>query len=193
AIGETAARHKLGLHMDGARFANALVHLGCAPAEMTWKAGVTALSFGATKNGAMAAEAVVFFDAAQARGFEERRKRAAHLWSKQRFMSAQIAAYLEDDLWLRNARHANWVAQILAEGLPALPGVRLLHPVQANEVFAVLPEGMVAALEEEGFGFYRWPTRLGAGEVVIRLVTSYASKPEGAEALVAAAGRFGNR
>jgi threonine aldolase len=193
AIGRVAVEEGLALHMDGARFANALVHLGCAPADMTWKAGVTALSFGATKNGAMAAEAVVFFDPSRARGFEERRKRAAHLWSKQRFMSAQLLAYLRDDLWLRHARHANAVAAILAEGLPAIPGVRLLHSVQANEVFAVLPEGTVSALEEEGFGFYRWPTRLGPGEVVIRLVTSYASRPEAAEALVTAAQRFGNR
>ncbi|MCB8876076.1 threonine aldolase family protein [Acidisoma silvae] len=193
AIGETAARHKLGLHMDGARFANALVHLGCTPAEMTWKAGITALSFGATKNGAMAAEAVVFFNPTQARGFAERRKRAAHLWSKQRFMSAQILAYLKDDLWLRNARHANAVAQIFARGLSAVPGVRLLQEVQANEVFAVLPEGVVAALEAEGFGFYRWQADTAPGEAAIRLVSSYVSKPEAAEALVSAAARFGNR
>ena len=193
AIGETTARHKLGLHMDGARFANALVHLGCSPAEMTWKAGVNSLSFGATKNGAMAAEAVIFFDPAKARGFAERRKRAAHLWSKQRFMSAQLQAYLTDDLWLRNARHANAVAQIFARGLGAIPGVRLLHEVQANEAFAVLPEGVVAALEAEGFGFYRWQADTALGEVAIRLVTSYTSKPEAAEALVSAAARFGNR
>jgi threonine aldolase len=193
AIGDVAARHKLGLHMDGARFANAVVHLGCSPAAMTWKAGVTSLSFGATKNGALAAEAVIFFDPAQARGFAERRKRAAHLWSKQRFMSAQLLAYVTKDLWLRNARHANAVAQIFARGLPAIPGVRLLHAVEANEVFAVLPEGVVAALEAEGFGFYRWHAETSAGEVAIRLVTSYASQPDAAEALVAAAARFGNR
>ncbi len=193
AIGSVAAEQGLALHMDGARFANALVSLGCTPAEMTWKAGVTALSFGATKNGAMAAEAVIFFDPAGAQGFEERRKRAAHLWSKKRFMSAQLLAYLQDDLWRRNAHHANRVAQILGAGLAAVPGLRLLHPVQANEVFAVLPEGMAAALEEEGFGFYRWPAPVALQEVAIRLVTSYTSKPEAAEALVAAAERFGNR
>lgn len=192
AIGRQAADLGLTLHMDGARFANALVSLGCSPAEMTWKSGVTALSFGATKNGAMAAEAVIFFEPERARGFAERRKRAAHLWSKQRFMSAQLLAYLADDLWLRHARHANEIAARLGAGLGAIPGVRLLHPVSANEVFAILPEGMVAALEEEGFGFYRWS--FGAGEeVTIRLVTSYASQPEAAEALVAAAQRFGNR
>ncbi len=192
ALGQAAAAQGLTLHMDGARFANALVHLGCTPAEMTWKAGVNALSFGATKNGALAAEAVIFFDPALAGGFEERRKRAAHLWSKQRFMSAQLLAYLRDDLWLRNARHANEIAGILAAGLAAIPGVRLLHPAQANEVFVVLPQGMAAALEEEGFGFYRWPMRLAPGEVVIRLVTSFATSPAAAETLVDAARRFGN-
>jgi len=192
-LGQLAAAHGLTLHMDGARFANALVHIGCTPAEMTWKAGVTALSFGATKNGAMAAEAVIFFDPAQAEGFEERRKRGAHLWSKQRFMSAQILAYLRDDLWLRNARHANATAGVLARALAAISGVRLLHPTQANEVFAVLPEGMVAALEEEGFGFYRWPMQVEPGEVAIRLVTSFMARSEAVEALVSAAQRFGNR
>ncbi|GAB0115952.1 threonine aldolase family protein [Acidisoma sp. 7E03] len=192
ALGAAAHAHGIALHMDGARFANALVHLGCTPAEMTWKAGVTALSFGATKNGAMAAEAVIFFEPARAWGFAERRKRAAHLWSKQRFMSAQLVAYLEDDLWLRHARHANGQAARLAEGLGALPGVSMLHPVQANEVFAVMPEGMVAALEAEGFGFYRWTGRVGGDQAVIRLVTSFATRPQGVEDFIAAAGRFGN-
>ena len=193
ALGEAAAAHRLPLHMDGARFANALVHLGCSPAEMTWKAGVKALSFGATKNGAMAAEAVVFFDPALARGFEQRRKRAAHLWSKMRFMSAQLVAYLEQDLWLRNARAANDVATRLAEGLSAIPGVSMLHPVQANELFVIMPEGMVAALLAEGFGFYRWSSRVEGDNTVIRLVTSYASEPAAAEALIAAAARLGNQ
>lgn len=192
AIGEACRGLGIALHMDGARFANALVHLGCSPAEMTWKAGVTALSFGATKNGAMAAEAVIFFDPARAAGFAERRKRAAHLWSKQRFMSAQLLAYLEGDLWLRHATHANGQARRLAEGLGALPGVSMLHPVQANELFVVMPDGMVSALEAEGFGFYRWSGRVGE-EAVIRLVTSYATTPEGVEDFIAAAARFGNR
>ncbi len=192
-IGRMAAAHGLALHMDGARFANALVHAGCTPAEMTWKAGVTALSFGATKNGAMAAEAVIFFNPAQAHSFEARRKRAAHLWSKQRFISAQILGYLRDDLWLRNARHANALAALLAEGLAAVPGVRLLYPAQGNEVFTVLPEGMAVALEAAGFGFYRWPMRLAPGEVAIRLVTSFSTKSEAAEALVRAAQRFSDR
>jgi threonine aldolase len=192
AIGAAAQAHRLGLHMDGARFANALVHLGCSPAEMTWKAGVKVLSFGATKNGAMAAEAVVFFDPHLARGFEQRRKRGAHLWSKMRFMSAQLVAYLEDDLWLRHARHANAVATRLAEGLAAIAGVRMLYPVQANELFVVMPEGMVSALLAEGFGFYRWTSRVEGDDTVIRLVTSYATEPSAAEALIAAAARLGN-
>ena len=193
ALGAAASGQRLALHMDGARFANAVVHLGCSPAEMTWKAGVKVLSFGATKNGAMAAEAVVFFDPHLARGFEQRRKRGAHLWSKQRFMSAQLVAYLDNDLWLRNARRANAVATRLAEGLSAISGVRMLHPVQANELFVVMPEGMAAGLLEEGFGFYRWSGRVEGDETVIRLVTSYATEPAGAEALIAAATRLGNR
>ncbi|MBW4024812.1 MAG: low specificity L-threonine aldolase [Proteobacteria bacterium] len=192
-LGAAGQAHRLALHMDGARFANALVHLGCSPAEMTWKAGVKVLSFGATKNGAMAAEAVIFFDPHLARGFEQRRKRGAHLWSKMRFMSAQLVAYLDDDLWLRNARRANAVASRLAEGLSAIPGVRMLHPVQANELFVVMPESMVAALLAQGFYFYRWSSRVEGDATVIRLVTSYATDPAAAEALVAAATRLGNQ
>ncbi len=190
ALGAAAQAHRLALHMDGARFANALVHLGCTPAELTWKAGVKVLSFGATKNGAMAAEAVIFFDPHLARGFEQRRKRGAHLWSKMRFMSAQLVAYLEDDLWLRHARHANAVAARLAEGLSAIPRVRMLHPVQANELFVVMPERIVAALLADGFYFYRWSGRVEAEETVIRLVTSYATDPAAVEALIAAAARL---
>jgi threonine aldolase len=193
ALSAAASAHRLPLHMDGARFANALVHLGCTPAEMTWKAGVKVLSFGATKNGAMAAEAVIFFDAHLARGFEQRRKRGAHLWSKMRFMSAQLVAYLDDDLWLRNARRANAIATRLAQGLGVIPGVRMLHPVQANELFVVMPEGMVAGLLAEGFGFYRWSSRVEGSATAIRLVTSFATEPAAAEALIAAAARLGNR
>ena len=160
---------------------------------MTWKAGIKVLSFGATKNGAMAAEAVIFFDPGLARGFEQRRKRGAHLWSKMRYMSAQLVAYLEDDLWLRNATRANATANRLAEGLGAIPGVRMLHAVQANELFVVMPEGMVAGLLAEGFGFYRWSSRVEGDDTVIRLVTSFATDPAGVEDLIAAAARMGNR
>jgi len=106
AVTAAAKRHGLAVHMDGARFANALVHLGCSPAEATWKAGIDVLSFGASKNGALAAEAVVFFDPRRAEDFERRRKQAGHLWSKLRYLSCQLVAYLENDLWLQNARQA---------------------------------------------------------------------------------------
>src|SRR5690606_40501465 len=121
ALAEVAHRYGLALHMDGARFANALVHAGCAPADLAWRAGVDALSFGATKNGAFAAEAVVFFDPGRAASFGFRRKRGGHLWSKMRFLAAQFDAYLADELWLANARHANRLAAELAQGLAALP------------------------------------------------------------------------
>jgi len=188
ALSATARRHGLRVHMDGARFANALVHLGCSPAAATWRSGVDVLSLGATKNGALCAEAVVFFDPDLARDFDRRRKRAGHLWSKLRFLSAQLVAYLEDDLWLRNAAQANAMASTLARGLAALPGVRLLQSVDANEVFAALPERCAAALEQAGFGFYRWPgCAVADDETAIRLVTSYETEACDVEALLEAA------
>ncbi|HUY84131.1 MAG TPA: low specificity L-threonine aldolase [Steroidobacteraceae bacterium] len=187
ALAGLAKEHGLGVHMDGARFANALVHLGCTPAETSWKSGVDVLSLGATKNGALCAEAVVFFDRALARDFERRRKRSGHLWSKLRFLSAQLLAYFHDDLWLANARHANAMASALARGLGAVAGARLLQSVEANEVFVALPPGVVAALEGAGFGFYRWPFE-GLGEAVaIRLVASYATQAADVAALLGAA------
>ena len=151
-----------------------LTKTGCTPAEATWKRGVDVLSLGATKNGALCAEAVVFFDPARARDFERRRKQAGHLWSKLRFVSAQWLAYFDNGLWLDNARHANAMASILAEGLRNIGGASLLQSVDANEVFVALPEGCVAALERQGFGFYRWPLSAAPTGVAIRLVTSYA-------------------
>ena len=153
-----AIAHDAGLsvHMDGARFANAVANLGCSPAEATWKAGVDVLSFGATKNGAMAAEAVIFFDPDKAEDFLYRRKRGGHLFSKMRFLSAQLVAYLRDDLWLENARHANARAAELSQGLAALDGAHLVHDVEANEIFVHLPEAVLAALEAGGVGFHRW-------------------------------------
>jgi threonine aldolase len=170
-----AQAHSLGLkvHMDGARFANAVVRLGCTPAEATWRAGVDILSFGATKNGALAAEAVVVFDSALAGELAFRRKRGGHLWSKARFLSAQLSAYLTDDLWLRNARQSNAMADRLAAGLCAIPGARLAQPVEANEVFVVLPEPVTARLRGLGFQFYDWPSPEGEPAAVVRLVTSY--------------------
>lgn len=152
ALGEIAHAHGLGVHMDGARFANAMVTLGGAPADVTWRAGVDVLSFGFTKNGGMAAECLVYFDKAKAQGVVERRKRAGHLLSKGRYLAAQIRALLRDDLWLDNARAANAGAQILAEAC----GQRLLHAVEANEVFARMTPEDAARLRAQGFDFYDW-------------------------------------
>jgi threonine aldolase len=186
-LAAVAARLGIPVHMDGARFANALAHLGCSPAEATWKCGVDVLSLGATKNGAMCAEAVVFFDPARARDFERRRKQGGHLWSKLRFVSAQLLAYFEAGLWLDNARHANSMAAVLSTGLKDLPGAALLHPVEANEVFVSLPERAVVALEARAFEFYRWPVHGWSEGVPIRLVTSYATAREAVEEFLAVA------
>jgi threonine aldolase len=175
AISAICRKHGLKLHMDGARFANALAHLGCNAADITWRAGVDVLSFGATKNGALAAEAVIFFNPTDAAGFERRRKRAGQLWSKMRFLSAQLCAYLEDNLWLRNAAHANNMAQQLSHGLATMPGVRLMHPVHANELFVAMPDVLLAALEGAGAHFYRWVPVPGFDLPVVRLVTSFAT------------------
>lgn len=152
--------HERGLkvHMDGARFANALATLDASPAEATWKAGLDVLCFGATKNGCIAAEAVVFFNPDEAKDFIFRRKRAGHLWSKQRFIAAQFEAYFADDLWLKLARHANKMARRLAEGLFAVEGVEIPYPAEANEVFATFPEGLSESLLAAGAMFYPWVT-----------------------------------
>jgi threonine aldolase len=187
AISRVAKHHGLPVHMDGARFANALVHLRCTPAEATWRCGVDVLSLGATKNGALGAEAVVFFDPAMARDFERRRKRAGHLLSKMRFLSAQLNAYLKNGLWLENARHANAMAAKMAQGLEAIAGARLMHPVQANELFVELPEEITKALETQGFGFYRWPLDTARSGVTVRLVTSFATSSADVDEFIAAA------
>ncbi len=183
ALADTARAKRLRVHMDGARFANALAALEVAPAEVTWKAGVDVLSFGATKNGCLAAEAVVFFDPGLAESFRFHRKRSGHLFSKGRVISAQLEAYLEDDLWLANARHANAMARRLGEGLAALPGCRLLQPVEANEVFTLLPEPVVAALQAAGAVFI--DGHFGPG--VQRFVCAWNSRAEEVEAVLAAA------
>jgi threonine aldolase len=189
AIAAVARRHRLGVHMDGARFANALAHLNCDAAQATWRCGVDVLSLGATKNGALCAEAVVFFNPAQANEFARRRKQSGHLWSKMRFLSAQLLAYLSDDLWLVNARHANAMAGALARGLHEVSGVHLLQPVEANEVFVAMPEALVTALERDQFQFYRWPFAGLRDAVAIRLVTSYATTDADVAAFLAAARR----
>jgi threonine aldolase len=163
AIGEVAKAEGLKLHMDGARFANAVAYRGCSPADVTWRAGVDALSFGFTKNGAMMAEAIVFFGGSGGAGVRELKKRGGHLLSKGRFVAAQICAMLKDDLWLANARAANAGAAALAEAC----GDRLMHPVEANELFVRLTAAEAARLRAAGFDFYDW------GEGAARLVVSW--------------------
>ncbi|MGR3514903.1 MAG: threonine aldolase family protein [Paracoccaceae bacterium] len=149
-----AKAHGLKVHLDGARFANALVALGCSAAEMSWKLGVDLVSFGGTKNGLMGAEAVVIFDPELAWQFELRRKRGGHLFSKSRYLSAQMDAYLTDDLWLELAAAANAAGQRLADGLRAIPDVTLLHPPGANMVFATLPKAAHRRLHDAEAHYY---------------------------------------
>ena len=175
AISAVCRAHGLRLHMDGARFGNALVHLGCSAPASTWQAGVDVLSFGATKNGALAAEAVVFFDPALAEGFGRRRKRAGQLWSKMRFLSVQLEAYLEGDLWLRNAGVANDRAQSLARVLRGVPGVTVIGEVQANEVFAAMPDALITSLQASGAHFYRWIDVPGIESPVARFVCAFST------------------
>jgi threonine aldolase len=181
ALCEVAHAHGLAVHMDGARFGNALVRMNATPAEATWKAGIDVLSFGATKGGAMAAEAVVFFDRKRAAFMAERRKRAGLLFSKHRFLAAQFEGYLADGYWLTLARHANAMADRLAEGLRAC-AVPIVWPVEANIVFALLPRALDAKLKAAGAAYYVRPNTLAGGDVVIgedqmlvRLVTSFAT------------------
>jgi threonine aldolase len=169
--------------MDGARFANAVAFLGCHPGDLTWRAGVDVLSFGATKNGALTAEAVVFFDPSAVRDFELRRKRAGHLLSKSRYVAAQLLAYVETGLWKRNAERTN----ALARRIGAAAGASLLHPVEANEVFVKLGSARRQALRTAGFEFYDWGAE-AAGEA--RLVVSWDQPEEDVEALCAALARL---
>ena len=180
-------RYGLRVHMDGARFANALVHLGCTPAEATWKRGVDVLTLGSTKNGALAAEAIVLFDPADAAALALRRKRSGHLWSKARFIAAQLLAYLEDGLWLDNARHANDMATRLATGLATITGVRLLQPVQGNELFLTMPGGLAVRLKAAGFEFESWIPPAGSSEATWRLVTSWDVSPGDVAGFISAA------
>jgi len=159
----------LRLHMDGARFANAVVSSGATPAALTWLSGVDCLSFGLTKDGGIAAEAVVIFDHALAEEFAYRRKRAGHLWSKHRFLAAQWLALLEGDLWLDNARHANAMAQRLAEAFGDHDSIDLPWAVDANEIFPVIPEQLRDGLRQAGLEFYDWPARPD----MTRFVTSF--------------------
>ena len=195
-LGALAKQRGLALHMDGARFANALVRSGATPAEMTWKAGVDALSFGATKNGAVACEAVVFFDPERAKTFGFQRKRGGHLLSKGRFLGAQMEAYLNGGLWLRLAAQANASAAKLAAGLATTPNFRLAFPCQANEVFAIGPALKFEAARKAGARFYDWTTRalgvgerLVEGEALVRLVCSFETRDEEVEKFLWATGQ----
>jgi threonine aldolase len=184
-LSEIAHSRGLLVHMDGARFANALVSLGCSPAEMTWKAGIDILSFGGTKNGCWAAEAIVCFRPERFPDLRLLRARAGHLFSKSRFVAAQFEGYLDNDLWLANARHANTMARRLAEGIARSGAGQLGWDVEANEVFPILGEKVLASLREAGALFHAWPVsagmgdlRLAPGETLVRLVTSFATTPE---------------
>ena len=181
AISDIAHEHGLALHMDGARFANALVHLGVTPAQMTWKAGIDLLSFGGTKNGCIAAEALVVFNRDLAAQLPFLRMRAGHLFSKQRFLAAQFEAYLADGLWLELAGHANAMGERLRAGLAASNRARLAWPTPANEVFAIFSTELAKQLRAAGAAFYEWDISgkdvlgLSDGEDVFRLIASFAT------------------
>ena len=189
ALGNTAHDLGLAVHMDGARFANAVAALECRPADITWRVGVDVLSFGATKNGCMAAEAIIVFGDRRKDVPILRRhhKRAGQLFSKMRFVSAQLEAYLDSGNWLAWARNANTQARKLADGLEAIDGVRLIHPVDVNEIFLEMPLVIFERLKRTGFGFYPIkPTAKGTGTV--RLVTSFSTSVDDIERLLNAAG-----
>jgi threonine aldolase len=193
ALSDVAHGAGVSVHMDGARFANALVALNCTPAEMSWKAGIDVLSFGATKNGAFACEAIIFFDPGKAPHFAYQCKRAGHTLSKGRLLGAQMAAYLEGDHWLDLARTANGHAADLASQLKDIPGVRLAWGAPANQLFAVIPRSADAALQRLGARYYDWGSRglapaqmPGEDEVFIRLVTSFATSAESIRSFAAA-------
>jgi len=179
-ISEVCRSSGLKLHMDGARFANAVVALGCSPANISWKCGVDALSFGATKNGALCAEAVIFFDKALADTFAFRRKRSGHLFSKMRLLSAQMDAYLTDDLWHRNATHANAMSTRLRNGIKSLKSFEFPYSNDGNMLFTKLPASLYQALTDEGFIFYggRWDTD------VTRLVTAFNTSKDHVDAFI---------
>jgi threonine aldolase len=191
ALKQAAAPRGLTLHMDGARFANALVTLGCTPAQITWQAGVDVLSFGGTKNGAWAAEAVIFFDPVRADEMKWRRKRAGHTLSKGRLIGAQFQGLLTGGHWLDLARHANAMATRLAQALTA-GGVPLAWPCQANEVFPILSPALQAALAKADVRYLAWSqtalpaqARLGEGDVIGRFVMSFATPEAEVDRLIA--------
>ena len=171
-ISDVTHKHNLNMHMDGARFANALTSLNCTPAEMTWKSGIDVLSFGATKNGCLAAEAIIFFKNNLVGNISFLMKRAGHLLSKMRFVSAQLDAYISNDVWLKNAKHANDMGQKLSEGLAKHNNIEIAYPTEANEVFAKFPRHMIEHLNLEGY-------KMNEDELdgkAVRLVTAWNTK-----------------
>jgi threonine aldolase len=190
AISDLIRPRGMKLFMDGARFANAVVGSGATPAELTWKAGVDVLSFGGTKNGGMMLESVIFFDKGLAEDFQYRRMRGGQLISKSRYLAAQMLAYLKDDLWLHNARVANAHATRMAGEFQATGRVRIPHPVQANEIFAVIPRKLNDALLAAGVKFYDWmpdgvPGGVADDEIFVRFVLSYATPPKHVDEFIA--------
>ncbi len=184
AVTEVAKGRGLKVHMDGARFANAAARLGCTPAEMSWKAGVDILSFGATKNGGALCDAIVVFDESLADGLAIQLRRAGQVWSKMRFASAQLMAYIENGLWMKLAASSNAIAARIAAGIDGLTGLRLIAPVEANELFLDLPPGAMDALERDGFQFYRRSATLA------RIVCRFDCVADEADALVASLRRI---
>ena len=180
AVAEAARSRGLKLHMDGARFANALARLGCSPAEASWRCGIDIMSFGATKNGGALCDAIVVFAPELADGLAVQLRRAGQVWSKMRFASAQLLAYVENGLWLDMARASNAIAARIAAGLAGIPGVRLLAPVEVNEIFLELPGAVMDALEADGFGFYR------RSKTLARFVCRFDTTEVEADALIAA-------
>ena len=179
ALADLAARYRMHVHMDGARFANAVAATGATPKAMTWEAGVDVLCFGGTKNGMAVGDAVVFFNRALSEEFEYRCKQSGQLASKMRFLTAPWVAMLKDGAWLRHAAHANTLARTLGAALQKIPGVRLLHPVEASGVFAEMPDGYHEALKHRGWRYYRF---IGGGA---RLMCSWKTTAEDVEALLA--------
>lgn len=197
ALTATAKHHGLRVHMDGARFSNALVTLGCSPADMTWRAGIDVLSLGGTKNGCLMAEAVIFFDPALAEDFRFKRKRAGQTLSKQRLISAQFEAFFEGDHWRDLATHSNAMAARLANGLRGIPGIRLGWDQQINQVFPIVPQSLWEHLSANGVKCIDWTEAAlppdnpaGPDELVLRLVTSFATRAGEVDALIALARAF---
>jgi threonine aldolase len=180
AVAQVVQRRGLKLHMDGARFANAVARLGCSPAELTWRSGVDVMSFGATKNGGALCDAIVVFSPEIADGLAAQLRRAGQVWSKMRFASAQLIAYIENGLWLEMAHASNRIAAHIAAGLRDIPAAPLLAPVEANEIFLELPDTVMDALEEDGFQFYRRSKSLA------RFVCRFDATEAEADALLAA-------